>query len=66
MNLQLVCQIILAILLVSGFFSALHADFNGRAARAPYGFPGAVMTILLIGIIVACYWKAGAFSLLLP
>lgn len=60
------CQIIILLLTVFGFLRALHMDFNGSKAREPYGFAGAVWTIILTALILLCYWKAGAFSTLIP
>lgn len=49
-------------LLGVGFFGGLYRDFYGFKQRAPYGFSGAVMTILLTAAIAFVYYKAGAFG----
>ena len=43
-------------------FASLHADFYGRKAREPYGFVGAIVTLVLIGLFFLVYYKAGALS----
>ena len=58
------CQIILLVLLGLSLFTGLWADVNGRRARKPYGFMGAVISVLLTAVLFWVHWKAGAFSLI--
>lgn len=59
---KLFCQILLLIISVIGFFGTLSTDFHGRTARQPYGFTGAVWTLILFAIGTVIYIGAGAFS----
>lgn len=61
-----ICQYLILIIQILGFFWSLNADFNGRPAREPYGFDGAIATIVISVAIFFLYWGAGAFSTLLP
>lgn len=56
------CQLIILALFVWGFFASLRSDFHGRKAREPYGFQGAVITVVLHGMMFFVYWVAGAFT----
>lgn len=60
------CQIIILFLFVVGFLATLRVDINGRKAKAPEGFGGTVMTIVLFAAQLIIYYYAGAFSTLLP
>ena len=60
------CQILLLLLIAIGFFHSLYTDFNGVREKEPYGFAGAVGTVIVGLVLLLIYWKAGAFSLLLP
>lgn len=57
-------QLVILILLILSAFRSLYQDFNGAKAHEPYGFTGAVITVLITALIAWLYWKAGAFSLL--
>jgi len=59
---QQVCQWLILIMLSVSLFASLHADFYGRKAREPYGFVGAIVTLVLIGLFFLVYYKAGALS----
>lgn len=61
-----ICQIIILFLLALGFLRGLWIDFRGVKAREPYGFGGAIATVVITSLLFLCYWKAGAFSTLLP
>jgi hypothetical protein len=58
------CQVILLILLVCNLFHGLWQDVNGRTARKPYGFGGAVVSVVVTALLFWVHVKAGAFSLL--
>lgn len=59
-----IAQYIVIFLLVMGLFWGLWQDFHGKKAREPYGFPGAVCTIVISALLFWCYYSAGAFSLI--
>jgi len=63
---QMYCQMGIVLMLVLGLFHGLFhglwLDTNGREAKPPGGFSGAVCTILSIAGMVALYYGAGAFS----
>lgn len=59
------CQIILLLFAVSIFFQSLRIDFYGVKAKEPYGFSGAIATVILASLFFLLFWKAGAFSTLL-
>lgn len=63
---QTACQIIVLLLIVIGFLAGLYQDFHGRCERKPYGFQGALVSIVLTLLLLIVNWKAGAFSTLLP
>ena len=58
-------QILIALWMVITLLVCLHHDFNGRSAREPGGFSGAVTTLIIVALMVAILYKAGAFSTLL-
>ena len=60
------CQIIIVALFVLGIFYQLHRDINGRKEQKPLGFSGVVVTLIVQTLLCLLYWKAGAFSTLLP
>jgi hypothetical protein len=43
------------------FFLNLRNDFRGSPARQPGGFEGAVITLIVTGILVVTFHYAGAF-----
>lgn len=59
---KLLCQILIMVIGITSFFGTLHSDFNGRTAKTPFGFSGAVITITLFLIGTVVYVAAGAFS----
>jgi Na+/melibiose symporter-like transporter len=61
-----ICQIIILVMLVAALFTNLWSDFHGRKDRKPYGFGGAVVTIILMALTFWCYKEAGAFSTIFP
>jgi len=62
---KLACQIFLATMMGVAFLRMLWTDFYGQKATSPWGFQGCVITFVLTVLMVAIYWKAGAYSLLL-
>lgn len=60
------CQYIILALQVVSFFVLVHQDFYGKKSREPYGFTGFVITLILCAAFAFVYWKAGAFSLIIP
>lgn len=57
-----ICQYVIAIQLVFSLFSSLHMDFYGRKAKEPFGFYGAVMTLVIMALVAWIYITAGVFS----
>lgn len=66
MSAQFICQVLVVLLALLGFFKCLSTDFDGQTAKPPGGFRGAIITIIVTTLMVLVYWKAGALSLLLP
>ena len=58
------CQLLLPAILAFSLFRLLKEDFNGREAKKPGGYKGAVATIIAILFLLLTYWKAGALSLI--
>lgn len=56
------CQILVVLLLGMGFFHGLYEDFEGRKAHEPWGFSGAIVTIVVTAVVVVLYACAGLFS----
>lgn len=63
---QTACQVVILLLLLGELLLLLKVSFHGREARCPPGFAGAVTALVLSALLFLCYWKAGAFSTLLP
>ena len=58
------CQILIVLQLVFIFFTSLHSDFNGSKGKPPYGYVGAVCSVVITALLALVYWGAGAFSTL--
>ena len=56
------CQVAILILMAVGLLRGLWQDFNGVKGRGPYGFTGAVISIVVTAIMFWVYRTAGAFS----
>ncbi len=54
----------LLVLLAIRFLRTLRTDFEGRTAKEPEGFRGAIITIIAVTAIFLLYWCAGTFSLI--
>lgn len=64
MNLQLFCQAMLLVALVSQFFYSVYCDFNGREASGPAGFKGFVFTAIFTALAFVTQYVAGTYSLI--
>jgi hypothetical protein len=60
--LQVICQWLLLIQLIAGFFVMVYQDFNGRKAKPPEGFSGFIGSIIGQTLICAVTYFAGALS----
>ena len=58
------CQVFLVLLTITQFLGMLYLDFNGREARPPGKFQGALITLAFFAFMVFCLWKVDAFSFL--
>jgi len=56
------CQAVIFFMLLAGLFVGLYHDFYGKKAREPYGYSGAVVSILITVLLFVLYYHAGAFS----
>lgn len=56
------CQVLIAVMMIAGFFKSMYENFHGREAKQPWGFSGAVIDVLVSIVAVIVYWYAGAFS----
>jgi len=63
-NIQYICQCLIAIHFVLIFFTFVRSGFHGSKQRPPGGFSGFVGTLITIGCLVALNYGAGSFSLL--
>ena len=57
-----ILQIIILMILFINFLSGLYTDINGRKAKEPYGFMGALITIIFTIALFLLYYYAGAFN----
>jgi len=56
------CQILIVLFIVIGFFYGLYQDFHGRESREPYGYSGAIITIVVFALMFLVIFGAGALS----
>ena len=56
------CRVMLIAYLVLSFFYGTWGDFNGRDAKQPGGFRGFIGTLVVIAILAATLYGAGAFG----
>lgn len=63
---QLVCQVLVGMAVVTFFLTHLWFDFNPREARPPSGYTGAIASVIAALIQVVVLYQAGAFSRLVP
>lgn len=61
---QVICQWLCVLNLLSSFLLLAYRDVNGREAQKPSGFPGIVTTLIAVVLIAAIQWGAGSFSVL--
>jgi hypothetical protein len=60
------CQWVILLTLVVALFYGLYTDFHGGRAGKPFGFSGAVITIVFTFVLFLLYWQAGAFTTIFP
>lgn len=56
------CQIVIFILICAALFRGLWQDMYGIKEHKPFGFSGAVITVVMMAFTFWLYWKAGCFS----
>lgn len=66
MDWTLACQAFIAFRLVLELFAKFYIDVEVTKQREPRGFGGIVTTVIAMLLVTAAYWKAGAFTELLP
>lgn len=60
------CQWLMLVHLIALLFVGLYQDFNGRKAKEPFGFTGAVLTVVVTALMFVIYYAAGGFTRILP
>jgi hypothetical protein len=60
------CQIAIVGILLMTLLTGLYSDCEGRLGSKPGGFRGVLVTLLVVSVMGAIYYGAGAFSELLP
>lgn len=62
---QLFCQWLIVLFLALNFVLMVRADYLGSSGKKPQGDKGLISTIIVISMIVAMFYGAGAFSLII-
>ena len=61
----MVCQITIAVLMTIGLFANIQEGIEGKDAKKPAGFGGAMKAVIHSAIVISLFYGAGSFSLLI-